>query len=120
MWYMFTKTNTEACSTNNPSPGYPAQSSWRVSRAAKSARRRRTASKRNVAIGQTCVYDSMTVLDGTDGAHKKACIVRIMKDCKHMTHNNLVNEATRQFSSRFLPNPLNISKKRIKAFIEVR
>ncbi|KAH9980898.1 Cullin protein neddylation domain-containing protein [Lactifluus volemus] len=33
-----------------------------------------------------------------------ACIVRIMKSRKHMTHNDLVNEATRQLSSRFLPN----------------
>ncbi|KAI0250273.1 Cullin-domain-containing protein [Lactifluus subvellereus] len=48
-----------------------------------------------------------------------ACIVRIMKDRKHMTHNDLVNEATRQLTSRFLPNPLNI-KKRIEALIEVR
>jgi cullin 3 len=42
-----------------------------------------------------------------------------MKDRKHMTHNDLVNEATRQLASRFLPNPLNI-KKRIEALIEVR
>jgi Cullin protein neddylation domain len=42
-----------------------------------------------------------------------------MKSRKHMTHNDLVNEATRQLSSRFLPNPLNI-KKRIEAVIEVR
>ncbi|KAH9972784.1 cullin 3, isoform CRA_b [Lactifluus volemus] len=40
-----------------------------------------------------------------------------MKSRKHMTHNDLVNEATRQLSSRFLPNPLNI-KKRIEAVIE--
>ncbi|KAI0264505.1 Cullin-domain-containing protein [Gloeopeniophorella convolvens] len=46
-----------------------------------------------------------------------ACIVRIMKDRKHMTHNDLVNEATRQLAPRFLPNPLNI-KKRIEALIE--
>ncbi|KAI0303827.1 Cullin-domain-containing protein [Multifurca ochricompacta] len=46
-----------------------------------------------------------------------ASIVRIMKDRKHMTHNDLVNEATRQLASRFLPNPLNI-KKRIEALIE--
>ncbi|KAH9963727.1 hypothetical protein BGW80DRAFT_1350215 [Lactifluus volemus] len=37
-----------------------------------------------------------------------------MKSRKHMTHNDLVNEATGQLSSRFLPNPLNI-KKRIEA-----
>lgn len=36
-----------------------------------------------------------------------------------MTHNDLINEVTRQLSSRFLPNPLNI-KKRIEVLIEVR
>ncbi|GBE88007.1 Cullin-domain-containing protein [Sparassis latifolia] len=47
----------------------------------------------------------------------EACIVRIMKDRRHMTHNDLVNEATRQLSSRFQPNPLSI-KKRIEGLIE--
>ncbi|KAJ7475820.1 Cullin-domain-containing protein [Mycena latifolia] len=47
----------------------------------------------------------------------EACIVRIMKDRKHMTHNDLVNEVTRQLATRFLPNPLNI-KKRIEGLIE--
>ena len=42
-----------------------------------------------------------------------------MKNRKHMTHNDLVNEVTRQLSSRFQPNPLNI-KKRIEGLIEVR
>ncbi|KAK2463401.1 hypothetical protein APHAL10511_004487 [Amanita phalloides] len=46
-----------------------------------------------------------------------ACIVRIMKDRKHMTHNDLVNEATRQLASRFQPDPLSI-KKRIENLIE--
>ncbi|KAI0001508.1 Cullin-domain-containing protein, partial [Russula compacta] len=46
-----------------------------------------------------------------------ACIVRIMKARKRMTHNDLVNESTRQLASRFLPNPMNI-KKRIEALIE--
>jgi len=46
-----------------------------------------------------------------------ACIVRIMKARKHMTHNELVNEATRQLASRFLPDPMSI-KKRIEALIE--
>ena len=49
----------------------------------------------------------------------QACIVRIMKDRKHMTHNDLINEVTRQLASRFQPNPLNI-KKRIEGLIEVR
>jgi len=46
-----------------------------------------------------------------------ACIVRIMKARKHMTHNDLVSETTRQLASRFLPSPMNI-KKRIEALIE--
>ncbi|EGO24838.1 hypothetical protein SERLADRAFT_449585 [Serpula lacrymans var. lacrymans S7.9] len=47
----------------------------------------------------------------------EACIVRIMKDRKHMTHNELVNEVTRQLASRFQPNPLSI-KKRIEGLID--
>ncbi|KAI8980202.1 Cullin-domain-containing protein [Trametes punicea] len=47
----------------------------------------------------------------------EACIVRIMKDRKHMTHNDLVNEVTRQLASRFQPNPMVI-KKRIEGLIE--
>ncbi|CAK5283786.1 unnamed protein product [Mycena citricolor] len=47
----------------------------------------------------------------------EACIVRIMKDRKHMTHNDLVNEVTRQLATRFNPNPLNI-KKRIENLID--
>ncbi|TFY63803.1 hypothetical protein EVJ58_g3035 [Rhodofomes roseus] len=47
----------------------------------------------------------------------EACIVRIMKNRKHMTHNDLVSEVARQLSSRFQPNPLNI-KKRIEGLIE--
>ncbi|KAJ7494705.1 Cullin-domain-containing protein [Mycena galericulata] len=47
----------------------------------------------------------------------EACIVRIMKDRKHMTHNDLINEVTRQLATRFSPNPLNI-KKRIEGLIE--
>lgn len=35
-----------------------------------------------------------------------------------MTHNDLVNEVTRQLTGRFLPNPLDI-KKRIEGLIEV-
>ncbi|TCD68497.1 cullin-3 [Steccherinum ochraceum] len=47
----------------------------------------------------------------------EACIVRIMKDRKRMTHNDLINEVTRQLASRFLPNPLDI-KKRVENLIE--
>jgi cullin 3 len=36
-----------------------------------------------------------------------------------MTHNDLINEVTRQLATRFLSNPLNI-KKRIENLIEVR
>lgn len=48
----------------------------------------------------------------------KACIVRIMKNRKHMTHTDLINEVTRQLASRFQPVPLAI-KKRIENLIEV-
>lgn len=41
-----------------------------------------------------------------------------MKDRKHMGHNELVNEVTRQLASRFAPNPLAI-KKRIEALLDV-
>ena len=40
-----------------------------------------------------------------------------MKDRKHMKHNELVNEVTRQLASRFAPDPLAI-KKRLEALIE--
>jgi cullin 3 len=46
-----------------------------------------------------------------------ACIVRIMKDRKQMTHMALVNEVTRQLISRFPPVPLEI-KKRIEGLID--
>ena len=48
----------------------------------------------------------------------QACIVRIMKDRKHMTHVDLTHEATRQLSSRFHPIPNDI-KKRIEGLIDV-
>ena len=35
-----------------------------------------------------------------------------------MTHNDLVNEVTKQLASRFLPDPLAI-KKRIEALLDV-
>jgi len=47
----------------------------------------------------------------------EACIVRVMKDRKRMTHNDLITEVTRQLSSRFHPVPAAI-KKRIEALIE--
>lgn len=50
--------------------------------------------------------------------YHKACIVRVMKDRKHMSHNDLINEVTRQLAGRFQPDPLNI-KKRIENLIEV-
>ncbi|KAI5989644.1 Cullin [Pisolithus orientalis] len=40
----------------------------------------------------------------------EACLVRVMKDRKHMTHNDLVFEVTRQLASRFQPNPQGIKK----------
>lgn len=41
-----------------------------------------------------------------------------MKDRKHITHNDLINEVTRQLSGRFQPQP-NMLKKRIESLIEV-
>ncbi|KAH6913074.1 ubiquitin ligase SCF complex subunit Cullin, partial [Coprinopsis sp. MPI-PUGE-AT-0042] len=46
-----------------------------------------------------------------------AAIVRVMKDRKHMTHNLLVTEVTRQLTARFQPNPMVI-KQRIESLIE--
>ncbi|KAG9015626.1 Cullin-3 [Tulasnella sp. 427] len=48
-----------------------------------------------------------------------ACIVRIMKDRKVLSHSELVMEVTRQLATRFQPAPPQI-KKRIEALIEVR
>ena len=42
-----------------------------------------------------------------------------MKDRKHMVHNDLINEVTRQLIPRFQPNPMDI-KKRIEGLIEVK
>lgn len=47
----------------------------------------------------------------------EACIVRVMKDRKRMSHNDLITEVTKQLSSRFNPAPAAI-KKRIEALIE--
>ena len=44
--------------------------------------------------------------------------MRIMKDRKHMTHTDLVNEVIRQLSSKFIPEPILI-KRRIENLIEV-
>lgn len=41
-----------------------------------------------------------------------------MKDRKRMTHNDLVNEAAKQLTPRFLASP-NLLKKRIESLIEV-
>ncbi|TFK28108.1 Cullin-domain-containing protein [Coprinopsis marcescibilis] len=46
-----------------------------------------------------------------------ACVVRIMKDRKTMTHLLLVNEVVSQLSSRFNPDPMTI-KRRIENLIE--
>lgn len=47
----------------------------------------------------------------------EAAIVRIMKSRKTLTHNELVAEATRQLSQRFVPSPPFI-KKRVESLIE--
>lgn len=46
-----------------------------------------------------------------------ACIVRIMKDRKVLSHTELIMEVTRQLATRFQPAPAQI-KKRIEALIE--
>lgn len=47
----------------------------------------------------------------------QACIVRIMKDRKHLTHTDLVNETVKQMAGRFTPEPILI-KRRIENLIE--
>jgi len=47
----------------------------------------------------------------------EACIVRIMKHRKHMSHNDLVHEVSLQLSPKFHPEPLSI-KKRVEHLIE--
>lgn len=47
----------------------------------------------------------------------QASIVRTMKDRKKLSHNDLVNDVTRQLAARFRPNPMAI-KKRIESLIE--
>jgi len=60
----------------------------------------------------TCVGKGLT-------SGSQACIVRVMKDRKHIAHNDLINEVTRQLIPRFQPNPMDI-KKRVEGLIEVR
>lgn len=48
----------------------------------------------------------------------EACIVRIMKDRKTMTHNDLISEVAHQLSSRFHPS-MAVIKKRIEGLIDV-
>lgn len=47
----------------------------------------------------------------------EACLVRVMKDRKTMTHNELVNEVIRQLASRFQPSPVLV-KRRIESLID--
>ncbi|EPQ31423.1 uncharacterized protein PFL1_00758 [Pseudozyma flocculosa PF-1] len=47
----------------------------------------------------------------------EACIVRVMKDRKTMTHNELVSEVVRQLAARFQPN-LSMVKKRIESLLD--
>ncbi|PWN27242.1 Cullin-domain-containing protein [Jaminaea rosea] len=47
----------------------------------------------------------------------EACVVRVMKDRKTSTHNDLVNEVIRQLGSRFQPLPAMV-KKRIESLID--
>jgi len=56
--------------------------------------------------------------DTSDLIPEQACIVRIMKSRKMMSHNELVSEVVRQLMSRFTPTPAVI-KKRIEGLIDV-
>ncbi|KAL1410816.1 hypothetical protein Q8F55_001759 [Vanrija albida] len=47
----------------------------------------------------------------------EACIVRIMKNRKTMSHNDLISEVAHQLSARFVPSMSNI-KKRIESLID--
>ncbi|WRT70000.1 uncharacterized protein IL334_006993 [Kwoniella shivajii] len=47
----------------------------------------------------------------------EACIVRIMKDRKTMSHNDLISEVAHQLSSRFSPS-MSLIKKRIEGLID--
>lgn len=49
----------------------------------------------------------------------QACIVRVMKDRKHMKHTDLVHEVTAQLSTKFVPDTSAV-KQRIEYLIEVR
>lgn len=54
---------------------------------------------------------------GTDPI-AQACIVRVMKDRKTMTHNDLISEVAHQLSTRFTPS-MGLIKKRIEGLIDV-
>ncbi|WVQ66720.1 uncharacterized protein L199_004909 [Kwoniella botswanensis] len=47
----------------------------------------------------------------------EACIVRIMKDRKQMSHNDLISEVAHQLSTRFSPS-MSLIKKRIEGLID--
>lgn len=49
----------------------------------------------------------------------QACIVRIMKNRKQMSHNDLISEVAHQLANRFNPS-MSVIKKRIEALIDVR
>lgn len=68
--------------------------------------------------GMYLSLDIFTALNSYPPSLFQACIVRIMKSRKQMSHNDLVNEVTLQLTSKFLPEPL-IIKKRIEHLIEV-
>jgi hypothetical protein len=81
-----------------------------------SERRPRIGSMRSASTRWTCVLRTGAPLETL--MHAQACVVRIMKDRKHMGHGDLVNEVVRQLVTRFNPDPGQI-KKRIESLIEV-
>jgi len=63
------------------------------------------------------VQASRTKMNEDRNPQIDAAIVRVMKARRHMNHNNLLIEVTKQLSSRFQPNPVVI-KKRIEGLID--
>lgn len=69
-----------------------------------------------LTIESTALQD--LVMTVTQISDKQACIVRVMKDRKTMTHNDLISEVAHQLSTRFSPS-LTMIKKRIEGLIDV-
>lgn len=80
--------------------------------------RDRVEEERRHQVDVSILIVSECLIELLDKSTFQACIVRIMKDRKQMSHNDLITEVTRQLSSRFQPQP-QLLKKRIESLIEV-